>query len=225
MSAHLARSPRRRPRRPPRPRCPPGGWWGRWRGRRAGGAADRDRLPVGAAPHPGHQAEVLAAPWTEVLAGVRSAPSASSSTPARSPRAAAGADTLQGRARLPGLRRRGRAGRLRHHRRGARLHGPGARDLRLRPRGAPVLGMKVLDNKETPGARRRDREGRAASSAASRKERPAARRQAGAGPGGESEVDMITGATISARTVISVINNRIEKLHPLLEAPCSGGGR
>jgi hypothetical protein len=35
---------------------------------------------------------------------------------------------------------------------------------------------------------------------------------------------MITGATISARTVISVINNRIAELHPLLEAHLAGGG-
>jgi hypothetical protein len=35
---------------------------------------------------------------------------------------------------------------------------------------------------------------------------------------------MITGATISARTVISIINNRIEAVHPLLEAHLTGGG-
>jgi hypothetical protein len=33
---------------------------------------------------------------------------------------------------------------------------------------------------------------------------------------------MITGATISARTVISVINNRIEALHPRPRSPLEG---
>jgi Na+-translocating ferredoxin:NAD+ oxidoreductase RnfG subunit len=31
-------------------------------------------------------------------------------------------------------------------------------------------------------------------------------------------VDTITGATISARTVIQIINNRVERMLPLLEA-------
>ncbi len=40
----------------------------------------------------------------------------------------------------------------------------------------------------------------------------------GAGSGAENEVDMITGATISSRTVIAIINHRVEALQPLLDA-------
>ena len=46
----------------------------------------------------------------------------------------------------------------------------------------------------------------------------------GAGRGQPQEVEMITGATISSRTVISVINHRIEALQPLLAAHLQGGG-
>jgi hypothetical protein len=40
----------------------------------------------------------------------------------------------------------------------------------------------------------------------------------GTGTGDAREVDTITGATISARTVITIINNRIATLQPLLDA-------
>ena len=45
----------------------------------------------------------------------------------------------------------------------------------------------------------------------------------GAGSGSENEVDMITGATISSRTVIGIINHRIEALDPVLEAAAGDG--
>jgi Na+-translocating ferredoxin:NAD+ oxidoreductase subunit G len=86
-----------------------------------------------------------------------------------------------------------------------------------------VLGMKVLDNKETPGLGDAIEKDEEFVGGFDGKTAPLLGVKKGAGRGGESEVDMITGATISARTVISVINNRIEKLHPLLEAHLRGG--
>jgi Na+-translocating ferredoxin:NAD+ oxidoreductase subunit G len=86
-----------------------------------------------------------------------------------------------------------------------------------------VLGMKVLDNKETPGLGDAIEKDQRFVGGFDGKLAPLVGVKPGAGRGGEGEVDMITGATISARTVISVINNRIEKLHPLLEAHLQGG--
>jgi Na+-translocating ferredoxin:NAD+ oxidoreductase subunit G len=86
-----------------------------------------------------------------------------------------------------------------------------------------VLGMKVLDNKETPGLGDAIEKDQRFVSGFDGKLAPLQGVKPGAGRGSESEVDMITGATISARTVISVINNRVEKLHPILEAHLRGG--
>jgi Na+-translocating ferredoxin:NAD+ oxidoreductase subunit G len=85
-----------------------------------------------------------------------------------------------------------------------------------------VLGMKVLDNKETPGLGDAIEKDARFVGGFEAKLAPLVGVKPGSGRGGESEVDMITGATISARTVISVINNRIEKLHPLLDAHLRG---
>ncbi len=38
------------------------------------------------------------------------------------------------------------------------------------------------------------------------------------GTGDPHEVDMITGATISSRTVIKIINNALERMGPMLES-------
>jgi Na+-translocating ferredoxin:NAD+ oxidoreductase subunit G len=85
-----------------------------------------------------------------------------------------------------------------------------------------VLGMKVLDNKETPGLGDAIEKNAGFVSGFVGKLAPLV----GVKPGSartESEVDMITGATISARTVINVINNRIDAVHPKLEAHLTGG--
>ena len=47
----------------------------------------------------------------------------------------------------------------------------------------------------------------------------------GAGSGAASEVDLITGATISSRTVVAIINRSLEKWAPLLAAQRVGGAR
>jgi Na+-translocating ferredoxin:NAD+ oxidoreductase subunit G len=86
-----------------------------------------------------------------------------------------------------------------------------------------VLGMKVLDNKETPGlgdAIEKDA-GFVGSFAGVRA--PLTPVKPSAFTGADHEVATITGATISARTVINVINNRIAAVGPLLEAHLLGG--
>jgi uncharacterized protein with FMN-binding domain len=40
--------------------------------------------------------------------------------------------------------------------------------------------------------------------------------KAGAGKGDSAEVDLITGATISSRTVVKIINTALERLGPAL---------
>jgi len=81
-----------------------------------------------------------------------------------------------------------------------------------------VLGMKVLESKETPGLgdkieKDADFVGQfdgAITPLLGVKPRDAS--------GDPHEIDMITGATISSRTVITVINNAVTRLGPLLDA-------
>jgi Na+-translocating ferredoxin:NAD+ oxidoreductase subunit G len=86
-----------------------------------------------------------------------------------------------------------------------------------------VLGMKVLDNRETPGLGDAIVKDRRFVSGFEGVLTPLLGVKPGAFTGAEREVAMITGATISARTVINVINNRVEQLHPILRAHQSGG--
>lgn len=79
-----------------------------------------------------------------------------------------------------------------------------------------VLGMKVLDNKETPGLGDRIVRDSAFVGGFRGAAAPLAGVKPGAGTGGENEVDMITGATISSRVVIGIINHRIERVGPML---------
>jgi Na+-translocating ferredoxin:NAD+ oxidoreductase subunit G len=85
------------------------------------------------------------------------------------------------------------------------------------PRTRQVLGMKVLESKETPGLGDAIEKDMAFVGGFEGKRAPLTGVKSGTARG-ESEVDMITGATISARTIVSIINNRVEQLHPLLEA-------
>lgn len=86
------------------------------------------------------------------------------------------------------------------------------------PAAGRVLGMKVLDNKETPGLGDRIVRDTAFVAGFRGASAPLAGVAADAGKGAENEVDMITGATISSRTVIGIINHRIERVGPLLRA-------
>lgn len=84
------------------------------------------------------------------------------------------------------------------------------------PESGRVLGMKVLESKETPGLGDKIEKDTAFVGAFAGVAAPLEGVKAGAGHDGETEVDMITGATISSRTVIGIINHRLERVGPLL---------
>ncbi len=79
-----------------------------------------------------------------------------------------------------------------------------------------LLGMKVLESKETPGLGDKIFKDEDFVSGFQGAVTPLIGVKPGAGTGDEHEVDMITGATISSRTVIGIINHRIEALGPAL---------
>ena len=88
-----------------------------------------------------------------------------------------------------------------------------------------VLGMKVLESKETPGLGDKIEKDSSFVAAFRGVVAPLAGVKQGAGKGVANEVDMITGATISSRTIIEIINGRVQALGPLLDArPGAGGG-
>lgn len=86
------------------------------------------------------------------------------------------------------------------------------------PATSQLLGMTVMDDKETPGLG--DKISSDPSFAAGFKGAlgPIVGVKKGAETGDKHEVDMITGATISSRAVIGIINHRIERFGPLLQA-------
>ncbi len=81
-----------------------------------------------------------------------------------------------------------------------------------------VLGMKVLANKETPGLGDKIVKDSAFVAEFEGTEAPLAGVKSTRATGAANEVDMITGATISSRAVIAIINHQIERLGPMLEA-------
>ncbi len=82
-----------------------------------------------------------------------------------------------------------------------------------------ILGMKVLESKETPGLGDKIEKDSAFvgqfSGASSPLDGVKARDRTGTDP---HEVAMITGATISSRAVIRIINNALERLGPVFQA-------
>ena len=86
-----------------------------------------------------------------------------------------------------------------------------------------VLAMKVLESKETPGLGDKIFKDTAFVSGFRQAAALLEGVKPGAGSGSENEVDMITGATISSRTVIGIINHRIEALDPVLDAAAGDG--
>lgn len=84
-----------------------------------------------------------------------------------------------------------------------------------------LLAMKVLGHKETPGLGDKIEKDSSFTSSFPGNVVPlvGVKDRTGTTPG---EVDMITGATISSRTVIKAINNAIAKWQPLLEARTAG---
>jgi electron transport complex protein RnfG len=81
-----------------------------------------------------------------------------------------------------------------------------------------VLGMRVLESKETPGLGDKIEKDEAFVDQFEGRAAPLQGVKSGEGRGGDAEIDMITGATISSRAVIRIINNAIGKWQPHLEA-------
>lgn len=80
-----------------------------------------------------------------------------------------------------------------------------------------VLGMKVLESKETPGLGDKIMKDSAFIREFEGVEAPIEGVKARSGTGAPDEVDMITGATISSETVIEIINMRLAELEPVLD--------
>ncbi len=87
-----------------------------------------------------------------------------------------------------------------------------------------LLGMKVLSSRETPGLGDKIEKDEDFVAEFDGPETPLVGVKPTRATGAPNEVDMITGATISSRTVISIINHRLERLAPLLEAYAEDGG-
>jgi len=81
-----------------------------------------------------------------------------------------------------------------------------------------IRGMKVLESKETPGLGDKIEKDTAFVAEFSNPAPPLVGVKVGRGTGDAHEVDMITGATISSRTVIAIINHRLEELDAYLRA-------
>ncbi|NNK49411.1 MAG: FMN-binding protein [Gemmatimonadetes bacterium] len=75
-----------------------------------------------------------------------------------------------------------------------------------------LFGMKVLESKETPGLGDKIYKDMDFVTGFEGVETPIVGMKQGAATGAANEVDMITGATISSRTVIEIINHRVEAL-------------
>ena len=85
------------------------------------------------------------------------------------------------------------------------------------PAAGTVLGMRVLESKETPGLGDRIEKDSVFVGSFRGAALPLLATKPGSGTGDRREVDTITGATISARAVITIINNRVQQLAPLFE--------
>ncbi len=81
-----------------------------------------------------------------------------------------------------------------------------------------LLGIKVLESKETPGLGDKIEKDSAFVSSFRGVVPLIKGVKARTGTGSEHEVDMITGATISSRTVIEIINKRMESIGPMIQA-------
>jgi electron transport complex protein RnfG len=88
----------------------------------------------------------------------------------------------------------------------------------LDPVSGKMSGMKVLESKETPGLGDKIFKDKAfVDQFFAGPEVPLIPVKAGAGKGDPREVDTITGATISSKTVVRIINNAVEEWMPVLQ--------
>jgi electron transport complex protein RnfG len=86
------------------------------------------------------------------------------------------------------------------------------------PGSGVLLGMKVLESKETPGLGDKIfKDQDFVDQFFARPQTPLKAIKAGSGKGLPGEIDAITGATISSKVVVSIINNGIAEWQPLLE--------
>jgi electron transport complex protein RnfG len=86
------------------------------------------------------------------------------------------------------------------------------------PRTGQVLGMKVLESKETPGLADKITFDTSFIAGFGRAAAPLVGVKHGRETGDRHEVDMISGATISSSAVIRIINGRVDALGPVLAA-------
>lgn len=91
--------------------------------------------------------------------------------------------------------------------------------------GDRVIGMKVLENKETPGLGDRIVKDSSFVAEFADAGTPLKGVKKGAGTGARNEVDLITGATISSRTVVAIVNKSLEQMKPLLDVYLKGAVR
>jgi len=86
------------------------------------------------------------------------------------------------------------------------------------PTNGKILGMKVLESKETPGLGDKIFKDKAfVDQFFAGPDTPLIPVKIGAGKGRPGEIDTITGATISSKVVISIINHGLEEWSPVLE--------
>ena len=81
-----------------------------------------------------------------------------------------------------------------------------------------LIAMKVISNKETPGLGDKIAKDSTFIGGFVNAEAPLAGVKKERGKSGPSDVEMITGATISSRAVIRIINNAIARWQPLMDA-------
>lgn len=91
------------------------------------------------------------------------------------------------------------------------------------PGAGSVLGMKVLESKETPGLGDKIEKDSSFVSEFRGVATPLVGVKQGSGGGAAGEIDMITGATISSRAIIDIINHRLEVVDGDIQALWRGG--
>jgi electron transport complex protein RnfG len=93
------------------------------------------------------------------------------------------------------------------------------------PARGEVLGMKVLESKETPGLGDKiEKDLRFVTQFEGAEPPLEGVKSRGTPTTDPHEIDMITGATISSRTVIRIINNAVDRWRPALDAYAREGG-
>ena len=86
------------------------------------------------------------------------------------------------------------------------------------PANGKLSGMKILDSKETPGLGDKIfKDMDFVDQFFAGPETPLLGVKSGAGKGAANEIDMITGATISSKAVIGIINHALEEWKPILD--------